>query len=97
LANTRKSSTHACVHNFWFVSGFQVKRKLGIKKEKEKNDDMSTMLLLALAIWANERADGADETTKRKLARLAVTGTGREKILHVWRSSRVVTKEKEKN
>jgi hypothetical protein len=46
---------------------FQIfnKKKLGSKKKK-KNYDVLTTLLLAVAARANERANGAGETTKRK-------------------------------
>jgi hypothetical protein len=47
-------------------------------RKKKKNYDVPTSLLLAVTIWANEQADGADETTKRKLGRL-VAATEREK------------------
>jgi len=69
------TNTHA--YDYWFVSGFQQKKNREARKNK-KNYDVSTSLLLAVTIWANEQADGADETTKRKLGRL-VAATGREK------------------
>ncbi len=56
-------NTH--IHDYWFVSGFQQK-KTGKQEKKKKNYDVSAMLLLVVAARANERADGAGATTKRK-------------------------------
>ncbi len=55
------TNTHTYTHDYWFVSVFQQK-----KPRSKKNDDVSTMLPLAVAARASERADGAGETTKRK-------------------------------